>query len=436
MYSEATKKTRIIWFVIISIVMIALAILVYYVQNGQLKLSADIIMPTTFDQLSPVYRENSDITGQHFYTMNNVEMQRAQREDNLTYEGNAWYSYPYDTGAVAPDGMSVIYRQSNTEHGDHFYTMDEEEAKKSLAENNYISEGYLGYAFPYVEGQDAPLGTSPIFRGWNPEKNNHFYTADKEEFDNAVANDGYEDEGILGYAYVNTVNGVSPVYREVEDTAGMQHFYTMNNTEMQKAQREDGLVFEGNAWYSYPYDTEAIIPSSAAVIYRQWNPSTGDHFYTMDKEEADNSIAIHDYVDEDYLGYAYPYEDGWDAPFGTVPIYRGWNPNEQYHFYTTNREEFENAVANDGYNDEGILGYAYDEMVASFFVEDNPVPPPTPVPTPNSTLTPTTSPVPVSITVVELVSTGASFWFNMLIALLIIVGLGYWMFRGEIWKNK
>lgn len=62
--------------------------------------------------------------------------------------------------------------------------------------------------------------------------------------------------------------------------------------------------------------------------------------------------------------------------------------------------------------------------------------------TSSTTSSPTTSPTSSSQStsaiakVQKLVSTGASLWFNILIAVAIIAVIGYFMFRDEIWKKK
>lgn len=47
------------------------------------------------------------------------------------------------------------------------------------------------------------------------------------------------------------------------------------------------------------------------------------------------------------------------GPTGTVPMYRAYNPNANFHFFTTNRVQFDNAVSA-GYRDEhsGVTGFS------------------------------------------------------------------------------
>jgi hypothetical protein len=76
------------------------------------------------------------------------------------------------------------------------------------------------------------------------------------------------------------------------------------------------------------------------ALFRLWNPTNGDHFYTISKDEAESAT-----------GYAY---EGLAcavlAPDSTdgVPIYRGFDG--AYHVYSTEANE----VATTGYNSEGV----------------------------------------------------------------------------------
>jgi hypothetical protein len=58
---------------------------------------------------------------------------------------------------------------------------------------------------------------------------------------------------------------------------------------------------------------------------------------------------------EGTAGYIYP-----RSGCGGVPLYRMFICGDNWdHFYTTNVEEKDNAIAPGGYRDEGIVGYIF-----------------------------------------------------------------------------
>ncbi|KAG5644320.1 hypothetical protein DXG03_008678 [Asterophora parasitica] len=137
----------------------------------------------------------------------------------------------------------------------------------------------------------------PWYRAYNPQAVDHFYTTDQAEFNNAVSNLGYNDEGIAALIF---------------------------------NQPQRGTV----------------------AFYRDFNSQRIDHFYTTDLQESNNAIQNDGYTSEGITGWIYP-----DSSCrGTVPLYRLFNPTGFDHFYTTNANE-RNSAVQDGYNDEGIAGY-------------------------------------------------------------------------------
>jgi hypothetical protein len=146
--------------------------------------------------------------------------------------------------------------------------------------------------------------TVPLYRSWNPTITDHFYTADYGKHQNAIRNLGYTDEGIVGY---------------------------LLSTQQQQ-------------------------PRNTVPLYRLWNPTITDHFYTTDSAERNNAIRNLGYANEGTVGYLYRINA--QAP-GTVPLYRLWNPTITDHFYTTDSAEGDNAVRNLGYTYEGAIGKLY-----------------------------------------------------------------------------
>ena len=80
------------------------------------------------------------------------------------------------------------------------------------------------------------------------------------------------------------------------------------------------------------------------IMYRLYNPNSGEHFYTLSTVERDHLIGV-GWNDEGI---------GWTAPTkGGEPVYRLYNPYAGEHHYTPSAGERDALVAA-GWNDEGI----------------------------------------------------------------------------------
>jgi Rib/alpha/Esp surface antigen-like repeat protein len=122
--------------------------------------------------------------------------------------------------------------------------------------------------------------TEPMYRLYNPNSGEHFYTASGGERDHLVRV-GWRSEG-TGWTAPKSSN--TPVYRLYNPNAG-DHHYTMSRGE-HDALVKVGWRDEGIGWYSS--DSE-VVP-----LYRQYNPNakTGAHNYTTSKAESDYLVRV------------------------------------------------------------------------------------------------------------------------------------------------
>ena len=250
------------------------------------------------DGTIPIYRSLNGTTGDHFYTASDTEKDAT----GYTYEGVAFYAY-----ATQIDGTSPVYRFRNPLTGDHFYTASA--AEKNALQNNpqwgYVYEGTAFYVFESQADGTSPvyrffnasngdhfytasvseknsITLSPVYRFYNPASGDHFYTASDAE-KNIVANtsySGYLFEGIAFYAYASQVNGSVPVYRSFNGTTG-DHFYTTSNTEKDAS----GYTYESIAFYAYTSQLNGSSP-----VFRLFDGTTSDHFYTISASEKSRAI--------------------------------------------------------------------------------------------------------------------------------------------------
>ena len=135
-------------------------------------------------------------------------------------------------------------------------------------------------AYVEVKVEVEQLKSVDMYRLYNPNSGEHFYTANKAERD-MLTELGWRYEGI-GWKAPEKSN--TPVYRLYNPNAG-DHHYTVNVYE------RDWLVslgwnYEGIGWYS---DDSKSVP-----LYRQYNPNeiAGTHNYTTNKAENDMLVNL------------------------------------------------------------------------------------------------------------------------------------------------
>ena len=130
------------------------------------------------------------------------------------------------------------------------------------------------------------------------------------------------------------------LYRYWNRSAG-DHFYTTNWNELHGGNY--GWVFESIQCYVYSQQRPGTVP-----LYRYWNSSAGDHFYTTNWNEL--GAGRYGWNLEGIQCYVLPQQQP-----GSLPLYRYWNPGIADHFYTTNWNEL--GRGNYGWNLEGIQCY-------------------------------------------------------------------------------
>jgi len=122
--------------------------------------------------------------------------------------------------------------------------------------------------------------TVPMYRLYNPNTGEHFYTGSLAEWEDLVSA-GWQYEGI---AWNAPAKSGTPVYRLFNPNTG-DHHYTMSTRE-----REDlvnvGWQYEGVAWNSAGIDR--------VRMYRLYNPNAlcGSHHYTGSQEERDHLVSL------------------------------------------------------------------------------------------------------------------------------------------------
>ena len=158
-----------------------------------------------------------------------------------------------------------------------------------------------------------------------------------------------ERQGSGQGGYITIAYSRSPSPQPIPDTSG--NVITINEDAGIAIVKDN--VRNGYASVPISYITEGD-------VYRMYDPSRGEHFYTKNASEMQqlvNSGWVHE-EDSDFTVVAATDDDA-------VPVYRLYNPNDGgMHFYTENATEAQQLAAN-GWSYEGISHYVYDKNSGS-----------------------------------------------------------------------
>ena len=143
-----------------------------------------------------------------------------------------------------PDKVT-LYRMYNPDVKDHFYTTNPYEYNTIAVNYGYLQEGILGFISPINS-----TGTIPLYRMYSPTARDHFYTTDPNEYRTIAVNYGYIQEGKVGYIYASGVKDTVTLYRMYSATA-KDHFYTSSLNEYSTTAVDYGYNQEGAMGYIY-----------------------------------------------------------------------------------------------------------------------------------------------------------------------------------------
>ncbi|MFR7638578.1 MULTISPECIES: trypsin-like peptidase domain-containing protein [Allobaculum] len=120
----------------------------------------------------------------------------------------------------------------------------------------------------------------PVFRLYNPNSGEHFYTLNLQEA-NYLDRAGWNAEG-LAWSSCDEDNAI-PVFRLYNPNTG-DHHYTIDEKEY-NALQGFGWRAEGESW-------KAALEHYEHPVYRLYNPNaeTGSHHFTLSEDERDNLI--------------------------------------------------------------------------------------------------------------------------------------------------
>ena len=220
--------------------------------------TSDVTLTGSWSLLAPELTVSADTEG--FRQGATATVSVAAESDAKVEYTYQWYGYNGAIAGATDASLEVL------DQGDYWVVVTATDADGLTAEvtSNPAFVGYESYA---------------MYRLYNPNSGEHFYTASTFERD-VLNNIGWNYEGVGWYApyYSGT-----PVYRLYNPNAG-DHHYTMSVYERDSL-IEAGWNYEGVGWSSA--DAETGVP-----LLREYNPNatTGTHNYTTSQFEHDSLI--------------------------------------------------------------------------------------------------------------------------------------------------
>ena len=218
-----------------------------------------------------------------------------------------------------------------------------------------ISAGGTSFAAPHVAGL-----ASLLLAEYPDISLDDLWARVKQGTDKLSNMNGQDYDPEYGFGRINLLNSLEiqddqledlqntftftevPIYR-LYNASTRNHFYTASARERDRAVSIHGFRYEGIA-FSAPQESEGTIP-----VYRLYRPSTRSHFYTASARERDRAVSIHGFR---YEGIAFRAPT--TSQENTRDIYRLYRPSAGNHFYTASARERDRAVSIHGFRYEGV----------------------------------------------------------------------------------
>ncbi|RPD53359.1 hypothetical protein L226DRAFT_617470 [Lentinus tigrinus ALCF2SS1-7] len=147
----------------------------------------------------PLYRVVSDSISDRIFTTDASEVEHALESGVYVRQAVLAYIYSNTTGPNVPNAVPY-YRLGSAAKTDHFITTSWDEVESAVATNGYEYEGTVGYVYADTSAETGCPGTVGFWRTFDPQLEDHFYTTNASEA-NAVASNGYLNQGISAYVF-------------------------------------------------------------------------------------------------------------------------------------------------------------------------------------------------------------------------------------------
>ena len=187
----------------------------------------------------------------------------------MTFFAFSWLTLIGLNVQAAKQDYTALYRLYNAQNNDHFYTTSCDEKNTALS-GGYIYEHVTGYVASRQLRRTVPLYRFLLSNG------EHFYTTSNEEMTNLSRIAGNKFEGITGYLADNSQRNTTPLYRLASSD---RHLYTANEQEKTNYLQNAGNKSEGITGYIWTSGTNScgdngnLPPNTGSfpIVYAQSN---------------------------------------------------------------------------------------------------------------------------------------------------------------------
>ena len=251
------------------------------------------------------------------YSSNSLDHSRIfDVGENLYWGGST--GTPFGSGS---NPFDYWYTREKPERGSHY---------RNIVDPRYV---LTGFAIAQNGKNPGPLFGQVFFFQDAAET---MYTTD--ELRGAL--NEYEQKALEGTWEPQPGDGNQNMYRLYNPNSG-EHFYTADRNERNSLIRF-GWRYEGIGW---------IAPYTGSAVYRLYNPNVGDHHYTLKETEKD--FLVSQGWTEEKIGW-YSNTDQASA----LPLYRAYNPNAKTgaHNFTVSAAE-QKFLTENGWKGEGVAWY-------------------------------------------------------------------------------
>ncbi len=272
----------------------------------------------------------------------------------LTVQNYLDSNNPLGLQQYALTGSDTIYGSSGNDKiqawsgNDYVYGQNGDDIIKGGTGNDTI-DGGSGSDTAYYDGSRSSYAVSRIVNGYTITSN-----ADGNDTLVLIENLRFSDQQgeISTFLQAPTIDNYDPagIYRFYNRSTGA-HFYTNSKAEAENVMATLlNFIFEGLAFKENTSST-----TDAIDIFRFYNTTTNTHFYTGSSAEAEN-VRAH-LSNFNYEGVAYQAHSSEST--NTTELYRFYNTNTGTHFYTASHTEMENVKVNLAgvMNYEGVAYY-------------------------------------------------------------------------------
>ena len=282
-------------------------------------------------------------------------LEESETEFSYNVEENGRFGLGYYDALVSDSGLLFTgwKAEDGTIHHDEYVTVDRDMSFTPVwgtAEPESGKPYITNLVLPAYSTAEISFNLADVSAAGGNEALNVGFVTSKEVSETGVINfdDPYGDIMKDLFYWRDHEGGI--YYHRAPTSAAPETFQLLTKDRLENKTGE-GIFL--NLVFNYPVKDLKYTVTSRSDVYRLYNPNTGEHLYTPDRNEY-NVLGTIGWQQEN-VGFI-------SLGLSENPIYRVYNPNAGDHHYTTNYGEVQNLVS---------LGWEYESIVAYGGPEEN-----------------------------------------------------------------